>query len=150
MQLVTNSGWCHHRELWWGLHHTTSTNCPHPCFVFLAPSFFIRNILSSLEDVTLITSQPMSRLTQSSGWRCLLPVSTLPSRCFWRRSGCQWLPPPEDGWGQHSGGVGIWKKHTCKYTRFYYYHHPWDLSLTTFINSHPYCTTMSNTMSHTQ
>lgn len=51
----------------------------------------------------------MTHLTQSFGWWYLLHVSTLLSRCSWRRWGCRWLPPPEEGWVPPSGAVEIWK-----------------------------------------
>lgn len=107
MEFVTKQWKMFLQEVVVRLHHTNITNS---WFFFFGHSHFSSERSSlSFEDVTLITSEPMTRLTQSSGWWCHLPVSTLPSRCSWRRSECRWLPPPEGGWGRHSGAVGIWK-----------------------------------------
>lgn len=110
MHFVRNSRWCRHRESWWDCIILPAQTVNITVFLFvMLLSFFIRNINSSLEDVKLITSQLRSQLTQSSGWRCHLPESTLLSRCSWRKSECQWLLPLEGSWGQHSGVVEIWK-----------------------------------------
>lgn len=49
------------------------------------------------------------RLTQSSGWWCHLLVSTLPSRCSWKRSACRWQRPPGGDSGRRSRVVEIWQ-----------------------------------------